>query len=326
MSNATTVELGDLRGYADVVDDVSGYLRKTSSFADSHCTRTDFGKLLDPLAAGYASLLPQIKQLLADQISLMGASAVAIDRTLQDFRTTDGREAERHGGRATITDDGRSATYYGNPLTDFGSPSPTESELPEIDFGFPFDQLARAPETVCGYDVRREVTDWLVGDVVEVSKQSNAWYTVGSATSSYSRYLRNANVIVAKTWTGDAASATIIRMDEWKEILDKQGIDFDRVAKHLADIAADAVEMAQLAIDLILFALDTVASARASQWIPIYGRAKFAMKAWDAFHKVKEAWDKIQMFLDVLSLIVGYLEVLYDELNPVNLPAAPSNG
>lgn len=326
MAGEVTVELGDLRGYADVVDDVARYLGRVSGYADTHCVSTDFGQLLDPLAEEYVSLLPQIKQLLADQVELMEASALAIDQTLRDFRTTDAAEAERHGARVTITDDGKSATYHGNPLTDLSSPSPDESELPEVDFGFPFDQLAWALEKICGYDVRREVTDWLVGDVVEVSKQSSAWYMVGSATSSYSWWLQNANIIVAKTWTGDAATSTIDRMEEWKETLEQQGTDFDQVGKHLADIAGDAVEVAQLAIDLIKFAVDLIAAAWASQWIPVYGQAKFAVKAWDAFHKVKEAWDKIQLFLDALGLVAGYLEVLHDKLNPVNLPAAPSNG
>lgn len=325
MSDAVTVELGDLRGYADVVDDLSRYLGRASGYADSHCVSTDFGKLLDPLAAAYAALLPQIRQQLADQVELMEATAIAIDETVRDFRLTDAQEAERHGGRVTITDDGKSTTYYGNPLTDFRSPAPQESELPEIDFGFPFDQLAWALEKICGYDVRREVTDWLVGDVVEVSKQSSAWYLVGSAATSYAWHLSNANTIVARTWTGDAADSTIQRLEEWRETLDQQGVDLDQVGKHLADIAADAVEMAQLAIDLIMFAVDLIASAWATQWIPVYGQARFAMKAWDAFQMVKEAWDKIQLFLDVLSLIVGSLEVLHDSFDPVNLPAAPAD-
>lgn len=326
MAGEVTVELGDLRGYADVVDDVSRYLGRVSGYADTHCVTTDFGPMLDKLADEYAALLPQMRQFLAEQVELMEASALAIDRTLRDFRTTDAQEARRHGGRATITDDGRSTAYHGNPMTELGSPSPDESELPEVDFGFPFDQLAWALEKICGYDIRREVTDWLVGDVVEVSKQSNAWYMVGSAATSYSQWLQNADIIVARTWTGDAATSTIDRMEEWKETLDEQGTDFGQVGAHLADIAGDAVEVAQLVIDLIKFAVDLIAAAWASQWIPIYGQAKFAVKAWDAYHKVKEAWDKLQMFLDVLGLVVGYLKVLDDKLNPINLPAAPTHG
>lgn len=323
MGNGYTVELADLRGYSDVVDDISRYLGRTSGYADRHCSSTDFGKMLQPLSAEYSSLLPQMREMLADQVELMQASAAAIDRTLRDFRITDAEEAERHGGRGRISNDGKSVTYYGNPMTRLSSPAPRESELPEVDFGFPFDQLAWALEKICSYDIRREVTDFLVGDVVEVSKQSAAWYMVGSATSSYSWYLRNANVTVAKTWTGDAADSTIGRMDEWKEALDDQGTAFDQVAEHLKDIAADAVEMAQLAIDLIKFALDLIASAWAAQAIPVYGQAKFAKKAWDAYKIVKRAWDKISFFLDTLKLIVGYFGVLHDKLNPVNLPAAP---
>lgn len=323
MGNGYTVELADLRGYADVVDDIAGYLGRTSGFAARHCASTEFGKMLEPLSAEYSSLLPQMQEVLSDQVQLMQACSVAIDRTLRDYRRTDAEEAERHGGRGRIGNDGRSVPYYGNPMKTLAAPAPRESELPEVDFGFPFDQLAWALEKICGYDVRREVTDFLVGDVVEVSKQSSAWYTVGSATSSYSWYLRNANVTVAKSWTGDAAEATIARMDEWKEALDEQGDAFHQVGEHLKDIAADAVEMAQLAIDLIKFAMDLIASAWAAQAIPVYGQAKFAKKAWDAFKIVKRAWDKISLFLDTLKLILGYFGVLHDKLNPVNLPAAP---
>ncbi|RYB94502.1 hypothetical protein EUA93_09195 [Nocardioides oleivorans] len=325
MGTQVTVEISDLRGYADVVDDMATYLGRASGYADTHCNATDFGLLLDPLASDYSALLPRMKTLLSDQVALMKANATAIDQTLQDFLTTDAQEAERHGGQATITDDGTSASYYGNPLTEFGSPTPDESDLPEIDFGFPFDQLAWALEKICGYDVRREVTDYLAGDVVEVSRQSNAWYMVGSATGSYSWCLRNANVIVARTWTGDAAESTIQRMDEWKESLDQQGTDFHQVGAHLADIAADAVDMAQLAVDLIKYAIDLIAAAWSSQWIPVYGQAKFVKKAWDAYQIVKKAWDKISEFLDVLNLVLSSLEIIYSSLNPVELPAAPSH-
>lgn len=324
MATAVTVELGDLRGFADVVDDISGYLGRASGYAATHCSSTDFGPMLDPLASDYGTLLPQMQQLLADQVELVRAAAVSLDQTLQDFRTTDAQEAERHGGGVTITDDGKSTTFWGNPLTEFRSPVPNESELPEIDFGFPFDQLAWALEKICGYDVRREVTDWLVGDVVEVSTQSSAWFVVGSATDSYAWHIGNANTIIARTWTGDAADAAVAKMGEWQDALAQQGIDFDQIGAHLSDIAADAVDMAQLAIDLIKFAVDLIAAAWASQWIPIYGQAKFAVKAWDAYHKAKEAWDKLQLFLDLLKLILGYFEILHSKLNPVNLPAAPS--
>lgn len=237
MSGSVSVELADLRGYADVVDDIAGYLGKVAGHAETHCVATDFGQLLDPLTGQYVTLLPQMHSLLAEQVTRMRTSVVAIDRTLQGFIDTDAQEAARHGAQVTVTDDGRSASYYGNPMTQMSNPTPDESELPEIDFGFPFDQLAWAMEKICSYDVRREVTDYLVGDVVEVSKQSNAWYFVGSATSSYAWYLRNANVTVAKTWSGDAFEATQTRMEEWVDALEQQGVDFDQIAKHLSDIA-----------------------------------------------------------------------------------------
>ena len=36
MAGEVTVELGDLRGYADVVDDVARYLGRVSGYADTH--------------------------------------------------------------------------------------------------------------------------------------------------------------------------------------------------------------------------------------------------------------------------------------------------
>ncbi len=326
MGNDVVVELADLRGYADVIDEIGGYLKQMAGHAETYCTRTDFGPLLEPMGAAYVQLLPQIKAALAEQVSRMQSSAVAIDATLMDLRSTDLAEAARHGTKVAITNDGNSATYYGNPMTDYRVPSPSESELPEINFGFPFDQLAWALDKVCGYDVRREVTDYLVGDVVEVSAQAATWYSVGSGASSYSWYLDNANTTVAKTWKGDAFESTSAAMTAWVTTLAKQHTDLHQVAQHLEEIASDAVQMAQLAVDLIMMAIDMIASAWATQWIPVYGQVKFAKKAWDAYHLVKKAWDKLQDFLDVLSIVVGALEVIYNEFHQTSLPAAPTNG
>lgn len=328
MAHRLEVELADLRGYADVVDDIAGYLRKMAGHAETHCPDADFGPLLEPMSAEYSKLVPQLITFMDHQQMRMESSAVALDQTLADLRKTDADQAGRFGPRPLIVDDGKTASFYGNPMgpSDFRDPAPREGDLPEINFGFPFDQLATALNWVCGYDIRREVTDRLVGDVVGLSKQAAAWYTVGSAASSYGMYLDNANQTIAKTWRGDSHTQTSAAMAAWVTSLGKQHTDLHEVAMHLEDIASDAVDMAQLAVDLIMYAVDLVASAWASQWIPIYGQAKFASKAWDAFKLVKKAWDALQEFLDVLGLVVGALGVIYNEFDTAELPAAPSNG
>ena len=322
-TGALQVDLPDLRAFADLVDGLSSDLAQVANHVDTHCVSTEFGPLLDKLSGEYVSLLPQIKSYFDEQTSRLRTFATALDRTLTDYVITDDGVAERFGSDGITGGGGKSNRFWTQDMP-LSSPTADESELPEIDFGFPFDQLAWAVDTVCGFDVRREVTDIIVGNVVEVSTQSNAWYSASSLVSTTQWNLWRANSWIGATWSGEAALESIGSSEEWVTTFENEAVDLDNVALHLKDIAADAVEVGQLVVDLILFAVDLIASAWTAQFIPIYGQVKFAKKAWEAYDKCKEAWDKISMFKDLLEIVIGYLRVLHDKFNPVELPSTAS--
>ena len=134
------VDLPELRGYAAVLDDVARDFGRCESLASGYCHDADFGKIVEDVTTDYATLLPQLKELLAENETVMRQYAAAVDRTAADFERTDDGVASRFHGDGINA--GRGTARF--PHTSVGSqrPSASEGELPEVSFGYAFDRLA----------------------------------------------------------------------------------------------------------------------------------------------------------------------------------------
>ena len=153
------VSLPVLRGYATVLDDVSRDLGGCEALASSYCVDADFGKIVEDLTSDYATLLPQLQELLAENETVMAQYALAIDRTASDFAHTDDGVASRFQGDGINA--GSGTTSFTVSSVGSSTPYAPEGELPEVSFGLLFDRLAWALETFVGWDVRGAVTDWI---------------------------------------------------------------------------------------------------------------------------------------------------------------------
>ncbi|PUA79768.1 hypothetical protein [Nocardioides currus] len=315
------VDLPELRGYATALDDVSRDLGGCEGLANSYCVDADFGKIVEELTSDYAALLPQMKELLAENETVMRQYAVATDRTVGDFERTDDGVASRFQGDGI--DASRGSAFFALAPVGASAPYASEGDLPEVSFGFVFDNLCWALEKFCGWDVRGEVTDWIAGDVVGLSTQASCWEIVGDRLGTTRDNLRTADSRVLKTWEGLAANQHAAGMIVWDTALTDQSDSFKELGQSLKDLAKECVNVAQLVVDCIRLAVDLIASAWALQYIPVYGQVKFVKKCWDAYKRAQKAIAYLKMIVSALRFTKSLIVVMVDKLTPTMLPGEP---
>lgn len=318
------VDLPELRGYGELVDGLSTDLGTLSTQAEVFCRTSDFGRIVEEMTDDYATLLPQLKELFAENERVMGQYAAALDRTAVDYERSDDHAAESLGYTDGITGGSGSARFRpADPIDYTVSPYPTEAELPEVSFGFLFDRLAWALDTCCGWDVRAEVTELIAGDVVDLSTQAKCWDLISDRLASVRTTLGEGHSRIGESWRGYASSVHAIELIGWDTALQSQVDGLSELGTHLENVARDAVNTAQLVVDCIRLAVELIASAWALQYIPVYGQVKFVQKAWDAYKRASEATAYIRMLIATLRTVKSFIQVLVDELTPSILPNRP---
>lgn len=319
------VDLPDMRGYGQLLDEVRRDLGAVHDQVESYCANADFGKIVEDLTDDYAQLLPHLKELLAENETVMRAYAVALDEQTVDYERTDETVADSFGGRGVHGGTGTNAAAFRpvSPSDALGTPYPTEGELPEVSFGFLFDKLAWALETFTGWDVRREVTDWIAGDVVDLSRQGSCWSIASSRIEACRANLAAGSSRIAASWEGLAAQQHAIGMILWDRALGSQAERFAELGVHLVDLAEDAVNTAQFVVDCIRLAIDLISSAWALQYIPVYGQAKFIAKCWDAYKTASKATAYLRMLLSTVRAVKSFVVLCIDQLTVSSLPPKP---
>lgn len=320
------VDLPDLRGYAQLVDEIRFDLSTIHTQVETYCADADFGKIVEDLTDDYATLLPQLKELLAENATLMGSYAVALDQQALDFGRTDGAVADSFGGGGGVS--GGSGTNTAafakvSPLSYLENPYPSESELPEVSFGFMLDKLCWALEKFCGWDLRAEVTDWIAGDVVGLSTQARCWEIVSGRLDSCEQNVTAGQIRVFETWSGQAANSHAAGMYGWTPALQDQSTGLATLGEHLKEVAAQAVSTAQFVVDCVRLAVDLITSAWALQYIPVYGQAKFIQKAWDAYKTASKATAYLRMLFSLIRTVKSFIEMLVSDLTVSSLPPKP---
>lgn len=321
------VDLPDLRGYAGLTDQLSQDLGAIATMADVYCRDADFGKIVEDLTEDYATLLPQLKTLLDENETVMRAYARALDRGALNYERTDDGVAAQFDGDGITGGGGTNAAKFrpSSPVDYMQSPYPTESSLPEVSFGFVFDKLAWALETFCNWDVRREVTDWIAGDVVDLSTQARCWELISQRLECVRVSLNDGNSLVTETWTGYASAIHSIELIGWDTALTTQRDRLKELGAHLAEVAKEAVNVAQFVVDCIRLAIDLILSAWALQYIPVYGQAKFIQKAWHAYKTANKAVAYLKMLVSLIRTVKSFLVMCYDQLTPSMLPGKPQS-
>ncbi len=325
MAAELSVELADLRGWGGQVGRSGEDCAALAAYVSDHVPDGDFGRILSLITGDYESMARTVQQALVtdgQRLDRTGDSLRAVGRR---FAETDAQVAQDFGVGARITDDGSAAGAFSDTGSTAAScPSTGGAALPEVSFGWLFDKACELIDWVGGPDLRSWVTDQIAGDVGKASLQASAWGHAADAMRAVEGNLARGEGAIAQTWHGDAATAAGAYLDQWLASLRSQASGMDRVSGYLHDMVGQAVDMAQVVVDIVKEVLSIISAGWSMAAIPIYGEIKLVDKVKDAIKLVNDARKVITVFWNALVMVIDGITMTVHAFQAESLPAAPS--
>lgn len=318
------VELSRLRGWGDQVGRAGATMSQMGAEASDHISDGDFGRMLELVTGDYESMLPAFHALLPEAGHRLDATAVALREVAADYAETDRQVAQSFGVGAAITDDGGAASSPDVAGTALSSPSGSGVQLPEVTFGFPFDQACDLLGAIGLPDPREYVTAWIVGDVAKADRQAACWDHYADVTDAVRQNLEHGNGAVAESWRGEAATRASATMDAWAAALAGHAGGMRDMGEHLRDMVQQALDVAQTIVDTVKFFISLMAAAWSNAYIPIYGQIKLVEKVRDAFRLINDARRVLMVFWTFLHVVKDVITSLVHVFTAQGLPETPA--
>ena len=319
-----TVELADLRGWADQVGRAGGDCEQLAGYVSTFVPDGDFGRLLSLLTPDYEALIARVRDVLEVDGARLAGTQAGLRHVARRYERTDARVADTFGGGVALRDDGRVRAVFGDSgATAPAGPTCGGEVLPEVTFGWLLDQ---ANELVCGLggpDLRREITDLVAGDVAKAATQASAWGHAGAALAAVRDNLARGSDAVAITWAGAASTSSRAYAGSWVDALSSQSVAMTLVAEHLRDVVDQAVDVAQLVVDAVKEICTLVAAGWTMASIPIYGQVQLVDKVRDAIRLANDARKVLAVFWNFLLVVKDAFVVAADCFTAQALPPAP---
>lgn len=315
------VDLSSLGAWSHQVERAGSHLDRAAGYGRAHIGDGDFGRILELITGDYEALISTFHNILETDADRLASFASALDLTREDFAETDAQVAQTFGAGAAIVDGGPSSFPDSHSAGSIPAPSTTGETLPEVSFGFLLDQCCDLIMWVGGPDPREHVTKWIAGDIEKASLQAEAWEHLSQCVDFVQRNLDAGLSRIGQTWGGGAAQNASARTTSWVEALATQSTACSSMAGHLRDMIDQAVQMAQVVVDIIKTVISLVTAALSSAYIPGWGQ-------WKAIKTVKEAitlvnnarkvitvfWNAITMVKDGIIMIINHFSI--DALPP----------
>jgi uncharacterized protein YukE len=319
------VELSDLGAWATQVNRASNSCTVVGSYASGHVADGDFGAILELITPEYEAMIPQFHSILsadAERLGLVGGTL----RDLQaDFRETDSRVAQDFGVGAAITDDGDGSGFAdAASATPVPAPSAGGEQLPEVSFGWALDKVCDLLSYIGGPDPREYVTKWIAGDIDKAALQASAWEHAADCVKIVESNLAAGAARIAQTWKGEAAVSASAHMDQWVTALADQSTGMGQMAGHLRDMITQAVNMAQVVVDIIKTVISLATAALSSAYIPAWGQWKLIKTAKEALELINNARKVIMVFWNALNMIKSAIVMIVQAFSIDALPPAPT--
>lgn len=328
MNAVMTVDLSELDAWSAQVqragDDLTGIARNGAR----SLVQTDFGPILETMMGAYNALLPSVTQSLADNGTGMGDHAEALRATARDFTLTEDGVVRRHQARAVDGRDG-SHRFLDVAETTIRRARPTETSLPRIDFGFPYDTVCDLVRMLTGFDIRAELAEKIGGDVVTASTQGSSFGSLGTSMQGVAANLHSGGQTVSQSWTGGASDAAIRQIGTWVGSLDTQAGQLVQMGQNIVSICKDAWQTALSVVECVKSAVQTVSSALATMSIPGVGWARVVQAVFQAFQAVMKAYKTITKLIHILQQVRSFIETVKNFFDgdraPVSTPTAPTS-
>jgi hypothetical protein len=208
MNAVMTVDLSELDAWSAQVQRASDDLTGIARNGGHGLVQTDFGPILETMMGAYNSLLPSVHQSLEDNGTGMRDHAEALRATARDFTLTEDGVVRRHNAHGVDGRDG-SSSFWDVADTTIRRAAPTESSLPQISFGFPYDTVCDLVRMLTGFDIRAELAEKIGGDVVGASTQGSCFGSLGRSMTGVAANLQSGGQTISATWQGGASDAAI---------------------------------------------------------------------------------------------------------------------
>ncbi|MEV6276756.1 hypothetical protein [Nocardia sp. NPDC051832] len=325
-----SVEVADLGGWAEQVGRGGRALGKVHSYATSEIADANFGRILEKLSGDYSKFLPVVHtalQLDGDRISDAESALIYAGdeyrRTDRDFATA---IAKLDDTPITVVDD-KSVDGFKDTASateKLVAPTVDTRTLPIITFGLIFDRVVGVIKTVSDFDCRAEVTDLIAGDIGKAGTQVSAWRNVAAAMEVVRVNLKQGQSEIQKTWIGKAATSQTEYFGKWDTSLSNQQQFLAKLADHLRHAVDEAVAMAQIIVDAILIAFQTLMGAWTAATIPGWGQWKLVKSVKNTLTLLNELRLALTLFATLLATIVHFINLGMAMFMPDALPPAPA--
>ena len=318
------VDLSALGGWSRQVERAGRDLSCAESYARSHIRDGDFGRILEIITSDYEALIPAFHSALDADHTRLTSFAAALEDTRDDLAETDAQVAQEFGLGARIVDSGHSRFPDVRPAGSIPGPSTNGVELPEVTFGYLMDRCCDLIVWVGGPDPREYVTKWIAGDVGKASLQASAWDHLSDCLDSVQRNIDAGADRISTTWRGGAAANANARALSWITALSTQSSGCATMAAHLRDMVDQAVQMAQVVVDIIKTVISLVSACLSSAYIPGWGQWKAIKTVKEAITLVNNARKVITLFWNAITMIKDSIIMTINQFSLTKLPAAPA--
>jgi hypothetical protein len=326
MNAVMTVDLSELDAWTAQVQRASDDLTGIARNGGSALVQTDFGPILETMMGAYNALLPSVNQSLQDNGTGMHDHAEALRATARDFTLTEDAIVRRHNANGFDGRDG-STSFWDVADTTIRRAGPTETELPRISFGFPYDTVCDLVRMLTGFDIRAELAEKIGGDVVSASSQGSSFGSLGASVKGVAANLQSGSQTITKSWQGSTADAAISQIGTWVGSLDRQAAQLVQMGQNIVQICRDAWQTALAVVQCVKSAVQTVSSALATMSIPGVGWARVVQAVFQAFQAVMKAYKAIMKLIGILKQVKSFIETVKNFFDgdkaPVSTPTAP---
>ena len=327
MNAVMTVDLSELDAWFAQVQRASDDLTGIARNGGHSLVQTDFGPILETMMGAYHALLPSVHQSLDDNGAGMRDHAEALRATARDFTLTEDGVVRRHNAQGVDGRDG-STSFWDVADTTIRRAAPTETSLPKISFGFPYDTVCDLVRMLTGFDIRAELAEKIGGDVVGASTQGSSFSALGTSLKGVAANLESGSRTISQTWQGGASDAAVKQIGTWVGSLDRQAGQLVQMGQTVVQICRDAWQTAQAVVQCVKSAVQTVSSALATMSIPGVGWARVVQAVWQAFQAVMKAYQAIMKLIGILQKVKSFIESVKSFFDgdkaPVSTPTAPT--
>ncbi|NPC41293.1 hypothetical protein [Nocardioides sp. zg-1230] len=323
MNAVMTVDLSELDAWSAQVQRASDDLAGIARNGGHALVQTDFGPILETMMGAYHALLPSVHQSLEDNGTGMRDHAEALRATARDFTLTEDGVVRRHQAVGVDGRDG-SSSFWDVADTTIRRAGPTESGLPQVSFGFPYDTVCDLVRMLTGFDIRAELAEKIGGDVVGASSQGSSFGALGQAVRGVASNLESGSRTISQTWQGGASDAAVRQIGAWVGSLDAQAGQLVQVGQTVVQVCRDAWQTALAVVQCVKAAVQTVSAALATMSIPGVGWARVVQAVFQAFQAVMKGYQALMRLIDMLkqvgSLITTVKSFFDGDRVPVSTP------